>query len=170
MDRAPFVPLPLCSVPAVGIMLPGETSMAKSKPRKFKQLLADLKSEEAKKRTHAADLLGECGDARAVEPLIAALADAEDKVRYQAAFSLGDLRAREALAPLVQVLAQDPAPSVRASAAMALEKIRGKGALDALIAALTDPDATVRAMVCSVIGNRRRKRDRRKANRSKGIS
>ncbi len=92
--------------------------------------------ESAEVRQRAAQVLGEIGDARAVEPLIAALKDAEWAVRAAAAQALGEL----GNPPLSRLLSSDFTP----------EEIGIERAVQPLIAALADEDLGVRCAVIEV--------------------
>ena len=67
----------------------------------------------------AADMLGQLGDVRAVEPLIACLKDQDKDIRAIAADALGELEDARAVEPLIACL-KDQNSDVRYSAADAL--------------------------------------------------
>lgn len=101
--------------------------------------------------------LGNCRDRRSLEPLIDTVKTDISAVRLWAASSLGqmaevDLEAAEAaIAPLVEALSQDPVAAVRSNGAWALGQLGREiplnnlytRAVNALIAALADPDLGV---------------------------
>ncbi len=82
--------------------------------------------------------------------LLSSLLDSETdfSVRETAIYSLGLLHRPEAISVLEELLAADPNPRIRRQAAVAMGRIQGDSiggrAVDALIAALSDSDATVR--------------------------
>lgn len=76
--------------------------------------------------------LGEIGDTSATEPVAQVLAAEDDTLRSAAARSLGLLGDPRAIAPLDDVLDDDPADEVRASAAWALRQIGTAAAREAL--------------------------------------
>jgi HEAT repeat protein len=80
-------------------------------------------------RYHAAHLLGDLKDPRAVPILIPLLTDKE--VNYIVPWSLAQIGDKRAVMPLIRTLA-DPDPSIRVLAIYALEKLGAKDALPAL--------------------------------------
>lgn len=95
-------------------------------------------------RVWAARILGRIQDPAAVEPLMKRLSDRHDLLRVAAAEALGALGDKRAIQLLVQATLRDPAGQVRAHAAEAVAKLEGAGAIDILIAALSDPDYATR--------------------------
>ncbi|HEY9847503.1 MAG TPA: HEAT repeat domain-containing protein [Candidatus Caenarcaniphilales bacterium] len=101
--------------------------------------------------------LGNCRDHRSLEPLTDALKTDISAVRLWAASSLGQMTevdaeaAGRAIAPLNEALRQDPIAAVRSNCAWALGQLAREiplnpvytSAVDALIAALNDPDMGV---------------------------
>ena len=90
--------------------------------------LTQIKSPDAKKRKHAADVLGNVGpiDAGAVPALAAALKDKDAKVRLAAVLALSKIGPPAAAAvPEIEAAAKDTDPEVRKYAATALERVRG---------------------------------------------
>lgn len=85
--------------------------------------LAALESPEWRTREAAAQVLGEIGDARAVEPLLPLLGDGERMVRKSAVLALGRLRDEKALAPLQRTATTDREPGVRGAAEEAVVRI-----------------------------------------------
>lgn len=83
-------------------------------------------------RCDAARLLGQSGDARAVDALLPDLNDADWRVRRNAAQSLGALRDKRAVEALVALL-NDRTLTVRQRAIVALGRIKDLQALPALI-------------------------------------
>ncbi|WP_342685821.1 MULTISPECIES: HEAT repeat domain-containing protein, partial [unclassified Methanoculleus] len=63
--------------------------------------IEQLGHESTPYRLRAVEALGNCADARAVEPLISALSDSENEVRWVAAQALGKLRDVRAVDPLL---------------------------------------------------------------------
>ncbi len=68
----------------------------------------------------------------------------EDVCREGACFALGELRYKMATRMLARMLSHDPSVFVRQSAAVALRRIGGSGAVQALIRGLKDEDPFVR--------------------------
>ncbi|MHA1720606.1 MAG: HEAT repeat domain-containing protein, partial [Promethearchaeota archaeon] len=117
-----------------------------------------LKDSNKEIRETACRALGNLGDESAVKGLLEALKDSEPEVREQAAHSLGLLGNSSATKHLITLLKKDKDPNVRATIALALGKIEGKGshsliskkllvssAIRPLSKALSDPDLKVRA-------------------------
>jgi HEAT repeat protein len=89
--------------------------------------LTQMKSPDAKKRKHAADVLGNVGliDPGAVPALTAALKDQDAKVRLAAVLALSKIGPPAASAgPDLEAAAKDADPEVRRHAATALERVR----------------------------------------------
>ena len=89
--------------------------------------LEGIKSTDAKKRKHAADVLGNVGpvDPRAVPALIEAVKDKDAKVRDAAVLGLSKIGEPAAAAETVlQEALKDKDATVRTHAASALERIR----------------------------------------------
>jgi len=113
--------------------------------------LTQLGSSDGTMRSKAALILGELGDARAVEPLIAALKDEHENVRSEATLALG-LVGNVALKPLIAGL-EDSDASVRQGVAEALELLEDARAVDPLIAALKDKHESVRRSATRALGH-----------------
>ena len=92
-------------------------------------------------RSITAEVLGEIGDQRAVEPLIAALKDNTWKVRINAMEALGKIGDQRAVEPLIAALKDT---DVRGIAAGVLGKIGDQRAVEPLKAVLKDYDKYVR--------------------------
>lgn len=103
-----------------------------------------LDKEHAPARVWAARILAATRDQRAFEALLAGVRDRHDLLRAASADALGAIGDPRALSQLTQVALRDPAPLVRAQAAMAAARIGGSKASDVLIAALGDPDYATR--------------------------
>ena len=88
------------------------------------------------------EILGEIGDARAVEHLIAALKNADPNTRNEAINALSKI-GKPSLEPLIGTL-QDADPKVRFLAAWALGEIGDPQAVEPLIASLKDKRIFVR--------------------------
>jgi HEAT repeat protein len=99
----------------------------------------------------AAEVLGQIGDTRAVEPLIAALKDEDSFVRWQAAEALGQIGDTRAVEPLIAAL-KDESKQVRGPAAEALRRIGDARTVESLIAALKDESKQVRGPAAEVLG------------------
>ncbi len=93
-------------------------------------------------RQFTAYLLGQAGDARAVEPLIDALQDEHVGVRGAAANALGAIGQADAI-PYLRPLLKDPHQQLVVWAAFALTRL-GDDHFDVLIDALRDDEVDVR--------------------------
>jgi len=134
--------------------------MAKRRLRRrgFEGARPALGSPDARVREAAAEVLGDSGDCRSIDPLIARLQDPDTNVRQVAAYALGQLKAASAAEALSELLG-DPEWEARLGAAQALGDIGEAGAADTLHrVAADDPVADVRvAAACSLaeVGDRR---------------
>ncbi len=117
-------------------------------------LVAVLGGEDSAIQGHAASVLGEIGDPRAVEPLIAALKDRSPFVSEKAAWALGEIKDRRAVEPLIAALNHEQW-SVRTTAAEAVGKIGDRRAVEPLIAAMEDKEALVRSNAAVALGEMR---------------
>lgn len=99
-------------------------------------------------RSLAANILGQIGDSRAVEPLICALEDSYWMTRYEAAKSLCKLKNRRAVLPLIETL-QDSQKNVRRMAAFALAHLQ---VVEPLIHALKHNNQYVRQEAAWALG------------------
>jgi HEAT repeat protein len=88
----------------------------------------------------------------AIAPLVARLGDADELVRAHAAEALGAFADPNVIDALGVALLQDRSSEVRFRAAMALEAIHDRRALDLLTAALRDRDPLVRGTAALMIG------------------
>jgi HEAT repeat protein len=95
-------------------------------------------------RVWAARILATTRDSAAVEVLIMGVRDRHDLLRAASAEALGAIADQRALSLLMQVALRDPAPLVRAQAALAAAQVSGPEASDVLVAALGDPDYATR--------------------------
>ncbi|MGB2727119.1 MAG: HEAT repeat domain-containing protein [Halobacteriota archaeon] len=102
-------------------------------------------------RADAAEVLGEIGDERAVEPLINALRDADYTVQRGAAEALGKIGDKKAVEPLITTLKTED-EYLRERAAEALGEIGDKKAVEPLINALKDEDESVRSSATEALG------------------
>lgn len=97
-------------------------------------------------RWHAAEVLGDIGDSRAVEPLIGLLADEEEIVKRTAIESLGKLRDVRALVPIARMFSPGDETlenfAFRATIIKSLGNF-GPAAIDELIRMLKSDDVTV---------------------------
>jgi HEAT repeat protein len=102
-------------------------------------------------RYGAANVLGEIGDSRAVEPLIRTLSDANSSVRSRAAWALGKIGDPRAAGPLIQAL-NDSDSWVKLLAASALSEIGDTTAVDPLIRDLNSTNSSVRKDAAWALG------------------
>jgi HEAT repeat protein len=99
-------------------------------------MITALQSRHSPFRQHAASILGDIGDVRAVEPLIAVVQkDGNRDVRKAAARALGKLKDRRGVEPLISCLMTPSAKDDEDLCAHSLYQIGGPLAEDALIAA-----------------------------------
>jgi HEAT repeat protein len=116
-------------------------------------LLAKLKGASKDLTVSLLRALGLVGDKAAVPALLAALGDADEEVRTAAARSLGSAADGSAVLPLLKAAAGGGA--ARDAARVAIDRISGREADEALLAALKDADAKVRAEAARALGVRR---------------
>ncbi|HEY3417022.1 MAG TPA: HEAT repeat domain-containing protein, partial [Armatimonadota bacterium] len=100
-------------------------------PQALKAALTLADDADGEVRCHGAEILGRIGDGRALQPLINLSVDPEARVRAAAVGALGKLLA--------------DAPGITPT--------QGEQATDYLLAALNDPDPTVRARAAAAVGN-----------------
>ncbi len=102
--------------------------------------------QDARLRWRAAEVLGQIGDRRAVEPLIQATKDQDPDVRAAAARALGNIRDPKAVEPLTAAL-EDEEPPVQIAAALALGELGDAGTVTPLIALFqrSTPEAVAQA-------------------------
>jgi len=105
-----------------------------------------LRDPDFSARWHAAEVLGDIGDTRAVEPLIGLLADEEDTVRRTAIDSLGKLKDVRALLPIARMFG--PLDETLSSFTLRATIIKslgnfGPAAIDELIRMLKSGDLTI---------------------------
>lgn len=125
---------------------------------RVKKLIQDLQSDDPHTRYEAAKDLGDKADPKAVDPLIAALDDSFDLSRRFAARALGSIGDARAAPALIKQATTHEDPGSRSTAAAALGDLGDVSAVDALIGALSDDNATVRAMGAQSLGNLRDRR------------
>lgn len=111
-----------------------------------------INDEKSDTRADAAEVLGDIGDKRAVEPLIDALRDADYTVQWSAAEALGKIGDKRAVEPLITTLKTGD-EYLRKRAAEALGDIGDKRAVEPLINALKDEDESVRSSAAEALGN-----------------
>jgi len=87
---------------------------------------------DARLRWRAAEVLGEIGDRRALEPLIQAIKDQDPDVRAAAARALGEIRDPKAIEPLIAALG-DEEPPVQIAAVLALGEFDDTSSVTPLI-------------------------------------
>jgi len=113
-------------------------------PRTCSAITGFLDNADAGIRAAAAHTLGVLKCTEASEALIHRLNDNDPGVVVNACFALGEMTAKNAVAGLAHVLEAGKSQHARAAAAVALQKIKEKGARDALMQGLIDPSAMVR--------------------------
>jgi HEAT repeat protein len=129
--------------PSVHVRLLAVCGLAASGDRRSIELLiGSLGDEAVEVRTRAAFALGRIGDRTAAPPLIEAARGEDPELHRAAITALGEL-GEVAVDELARELAES-GPGDRVRIVMALGETRTLTALDALTAALQDPDATVR--------------------------
>lgn len=107
--------------------------------------LALLHDPQGSVRGTAAEILGNLGGKRVIEPLIEVLRDDPDKsARQGAAWALGTLHDGQAVDPLISAL-HEADPDVRRGAAFALGELKDTRAVIPLILSLRDPKWYVRS-------------------------
>jgi HEAT repeat protein len=117
----------------------------------FGHFLAKLRDRETKYRSHAALILGDVGDPRAVDTMVAVLEDERDDalVRAHVAMALGAIQDERAVLPLMLLLDDEHEVTLDGVYLKAFVKagIRRMGAiaLDVLFSALADPRPLMRA-------------------------
>jgi HEAT repeat protein len=102
-------------------------------------------------RQWTADILGELGDRRAVQPLIESLQDEAPNVRRSVALALGQLGDGRAVHPLIGCL-QDPDAEVCRNAVEALGEIGDERAVEPLIKVLEDDAPLIQATAAEALG------------------
>ncbi len=105
----------------------------------------------------AARVLGQLGDARAVDSLTTSLKDGNSTVRGAAAMGLGSLKEARAVPALISAV-RDEAPDVRSAVAAALGDLRDKRAVEPLIHSLKDESRMVKlaaALALADLGDKR---------------
>ena len=99
---------------------------AEYRPDYVERLIATLRHPIAERATHAAALLGQIGDPRAVGPLTGALSSSDPYLQAEAATALGRIGDPAAAPALARVLEEGSAPA-RSAAARALAALRRNG-------------------------------------------
>jgi HEAT repeat protein len=103
-----------------------------------------LQDEDAETRAAAARAFGRIGYPEGLAPLLAKLNDTDATVRGEVIFALGQIGSADARDALVRVAGSNGAPDERATAVMALGKLGGDGAAEAILPFLADPQTAVR--------------------------
>lgn len=153
VDRRPALPRAAWPVAFV-LLLAGVAAVAVACEPTVDDRVAELAAGRAGESTRQALLLAK---ERAVLPLLAALAAQPDPaLRDEIARLLASLMMRtedgRIEAALVHLLRDDPAPAVRAAVARQLGLQRRPSAVPALVAALEDPDGSVRQEALVALG------------------
>jgi HEAT repeat protein len=108
-------------------------------------------------RIYAIKILGQLGDARALDALVGAMKDSSDEnVQYWAALALGAL-GEPAVEPLI-ACTKDPDKYVRTSAVVGLNATDSPMAREAISALASDPESEVRSWVDAVLSGSRNPR------------
>jgi HEAT repeat protein/cyclophilin family peptidyl-prolyl cis-trans isomerase len=109
------------------------------------KLAAFLRDTNAETRAAAARAFGRIGSEKALPALLVAVEDSDPAVRREVLFALGQIGSAEARDALRRVASSNAAADERREAVLALGKLRGEGAAEALLPFLADPVAAVRA-------------------------
>ena len=113
--------------------------------------IAILQNGFARARGRAAEILGQIGDQKAIEPLISALQDENAWVRKKAIHSLAKIAGEQEIERFVEALT-DRDRDVRQNACTALGFTHRIEAIEPLILALQDPSNRVRASAAKSLG------------------
>ncbi|MCX5676859.1 MAG: HEAT repeat domain-containing protein [Planctomycetota bacterium] len=120
-------------------------------------LAQEVLSSDTADARKAVQALGTIGP-QALPRIDEALRDNRIEVRQEAALAYGQAARGEPVRRLASVVREDPSPEVRAAAATALGGARAVDEMQTLLAALEDPDRTVRARanaaIARIIGRR----------------
>ncbi|MFN8178178.1 MAG: HEAT repeat domain-containing protein [bacterium] len=109
------------------------------------KLAAYLRDRNPDTRAAAARAMGRIGSDRGLPPLLAAVEDVDARVRREVLFALGQIGSAGARDALRRVASSNAAPDERQEAVLALGKLPGEGAAEAVLPLLADPIALVRA-------------------------
>lgn len=109
------------------------------------KLAAYLRDANAETRAAAARALGRIGSDPALLPLLVAVEDSDPTVRREVIFAMGQIGSADARDALRRVASSNAAPAERQEAVIALGKLRGDGAAEAVLPFLADVVAAVRA-------------------------
>src|SRR5262249_34752475 len=110
-----------------------------------------LRGQGYSSRVAAATALGKLDNARAIAALLEALGDVN--TAYQAGQALRQAKGRKSVvAELIKGLAEGSKPEQRRQCAQILGELKDAAALDALLRAVGDRDATVRSQVATALG------------------
>jgi HEAT repeat protein len=107
-------------------------------------LARNLAVDEFEVRRASIVALGRIGDPRAVAPLCQVLADGEPPLKTAALDALALLHPPESALPAIVAMLEEPDWQVRTSAMLALGKLRRKGAIEPLIAAMRREEGRLR--------------------------
>jgi HEAT repeat protein len=119
----------------------------------LRSLMDDLKSTDPVRRRDAAEDLGRLKYPHATPALVVALSDEDAGVRAAAADALGRMGTEDAVGPLSRLLAEDPSPNVRQTAAQSLTLIGSPPALAALTKGLQSALPDVRRLAARALGD-----------------
>jgi cyclophilin family peptidyl-prolyl cis-trans isomerase len=104
-----------------------------------------LRDDEPETRAAAARAFGRIGVEDGVPALVAALSDSDPTVRLEVIFALGQIGSADARDALNRVASSNAAVEERDEAVLALGKLTGDGAAEAILPFLADPVAMIRA-------------------------
>ncbi|HMB67921.1 MAG TPA: HEAT repeat domain-containing protein [bacterium] len=104
-----------------------------------------LREGDDETRAAAARALGRIGSEDGVMPLIDALSDSDEDVRLEVVFALGQIGSAEARDALSRIAGSNASPEERGEAVLALGKLGGDGAAEAVLPLLADPLPALRA-------------------------
>jgi HEAT repeat protein/beta-lactamase regulating signal transducer with metallopeptidase domain len=120
--------------------------------RAFGPILARLSDEDAGVRQAAAWAMGENHYREAIDPLRKSLSDESPGVREMAIWALMEMEDIGSTPAFAKALKEDENVEVRRNAAYALGESKQQDTVDALIAALKDPDSEVRETAVWALG------------------
>lgn len=133
------------------VRLTARDSLVTLGPAAVEALIEALENKSPFTRRHAAEALGELGDAAAAEPLLARLQDEHRQVRLAAMYAVGKVKSPLGTLPLIDELGS-PDREFREAAAVSLGQIADPRAVPVLVASLNDPVAAVKEAAAAALG------------------